>query len=534
MPNLIFKGHLKTKHRTDVDFVANTHKNYLRQILIFIKTETIMNLKQWALILITSILITGCNNAGGSASNIKTLKLNNSSEPNQTLHKSTVTMTATMNTVWSVDGFPEDVARSQLHDLGWHLITITVTKVDNNTQSTPVGGLQYIIGDNSKQQHIEIEDINCNNAVFSKYGDSCSAYFRMDYARDLNDLSSVPFSNIEIATNAYPNIPHTFALNTRVDPKISVLNLRKVSPVESKYFLASELITNPKQYHIVLVQNASINSINIESIINTNSNIFSLVTRNDGITDDSVYGKYKQCLIANNTESSTSTTLNELNDSCLLIYRSSNVGTKTIESSTVTLGSNAITKFPEKDSTVDLSQSYLVTCATNDIPDLNNAQAMCSNYAQKNGLKLNINTTKVGSITLSSDQKTCSVDITANFHTINPIYYTCADVFTERPVATCRDSTDTIWLRFVNTTNGPHWASITQHDKTCSAVLSVSGRCKPNANCTPKDKEFTSTCNGDSNSSNTFTRPASSRGGEKVEQGSRSCGNQTWNSTFIN
>lgn len=477
---------------------------------------------------ILSILIIGCNNAGSTG----TVNKPNLSTNNLKLHNSSLLTSTnqTMDTQWTVDGKSGITLNSQLHDLGWHLLTISVSKIGSNTQSTPVGGLQYVLQDQSRGQKIDFQDISCTNAIFSKVGDSCSTYFRLDYNHMPEDINPINF-NVEIGTNSYPNIPNTLSFNSKIEPKISTINIRSIESIESRYLASSTLTTNSRHYHIILVQNASYNPITIANITSTNNTIFHIVDRVTGDNNDPIYGQYPECSLNNNTNLQQVNTLNSINDSCLLIYKSTDSGTSTLETSAITISHSAVEDFPTINNIIKLNEAYWVTCENALKPALDTAHNLCNNYAANNNLNLDTGTVNFNPVELSTDQSTCSMNTSANFYTVNPIYHTCDGVFSDVPQFSCIDKDPNV-SRFFIVINAVHWGPVTQNSTSCSAAPFITVQCRNDANCTPKGTPVEVTCRNTKDPEFVY-RSASQRGGERVEHGSRVCGTSSWPSTFI-
>lgn len=445
----------------------------------------------------------GCNNAGSSnsASNINSATSVTKPVTSASVGFSGEAPEQTMNTVWTIDNASINIAQSQLKDLGWHLITVSVTKTDERTKTTPVNGLKAIIYPKPPFDHgqrVEIKDINCDSAIFSKVGDSCSAYFKFDYDHISNESNNLAIDfPVEIGSNSYPQIPGTVSLNSKVNPSSIVSDIRLIDPIESSYYNGNVIITNPKSYHIAIIQNGLYNPINIASIATSYNPVFTLINRTTNDDNDPIYGKYNECSGTSNQTLHQVNTLTNLNDACLLIYTAAESSSSAQEKLLVTPSTNANSSFPEQTFTV--IQEYTPICNNANEPTIATADSLCSSYASQNSLYVDAGTVNFGPISHSDDGNICSMNAQANFYKIAPLIYSCDGV--DVPVFNIS----------TNKCNGatPTWGPIKLSGTSCVRT-SLPAPCFATS------------------------RPARVvGGGEHIQEGSKVCGTPSWQSTFI-
>ena len=247
-----------------------------------------INLKYSYILLLC--LLTACENKMGSTTNDGKL----GTKVNSFINK------PRMNIDWTIDGSPANGSGGQLlQDQGWHLITMTVADAESKTEPVEVKGILsavYPKPDKDVGQEIPIVDVNCKDAIFSKVGDSCSAYARLAFDETKAGLNKVPF-NIQMAPAG--NITALLSFSTAVRQDISIGNIRPVLPSESKYYTGSTIISNKLSYRILLVQNNSHFPFSLTTL-NQTSSTFDLMHRTSNSESDPIYGKYPECSLTTN------------------------------------------------------------------------------------------------------------------------------------------------------------------------------------------------------------------------------------------
>ena len=287
-----------------------------------------------------SIMLAACNSGTGNSS-----EQINSQIKLKLLKKDNIDK---MDINWTVDNnVKSDELNSSLKDMGWHIITMTVSSIDEKTQPTPVQGLLmgiYPTPPINLGQKILTQDINCANAVFSKVGDSCSAYFKLDY--DTSKGSGIPVQ-FPIQMTAKGDISAVLSFTSTLNSNNSIVDYRKVNNFESQYYSGSMVASNPNAYQILLVQNGSSFPIDLTKIPTPSNPIFSIMHRTTPInSNDPYYGTVAECSLVSNPNIGQVNVLSNLNDSCIIIYKAAPSSLNTKETDSIEIGSNASNFFP--------------------------------------------------------------------------------------------------------------------------------------------------------------------------------------------
>jgi hypothetical protein len=253
-----------------------------------------------------------------------------------------------MNIEWSLDGSNGDSKGFSkgynLHDIVWHLMTLTV-KNQTVPLATPVAvkGLQYEFRPKPHDQRgekIEVVDINCDKAYFSKNGDSCSVYVRLSYDMTTG-TTDTPSMSVQFATKAYPDLSATFQLNTKPLFSVSQADYRNILPIETKYYSGSNVAANPAQYQMLNIKNVATLPVTITSIGNLTNPTFTLMHRSTDKDNDPYYGAYNECAISAKPDIKQVNQLPSMSDECILVYKASSVSTQIIQKNSIFLETDA-------------------------------------------------------------------------------------------------------------------------------------------------------------------------------------------------
>lgn len=302
-----------------------------------------LNIFKLQLVTFLALVLLGCqdNNTVGSANTGK----NNS---NYHAKMNGNPPSYTMDTDWVIDnGVYKDSLGNTLKDMGWHLATLRVTRTNNDNQPIPVQGIDAVIYPKptvNVGQKIEIQDINCDNAIFQKVGDSCSIYFKLSY-----DLSKGTKDTVYFPIQMYPkNIDMAGAIAFRpgIWPSLSIGNYRAVSPIETQYYAGSKIASYRLSYQIILMQNGSLSPISISMLQSPINPAFSVIHRTESSNDDPYYAGLSECALSDNPNLKQVNHLDKLTDSCILIYKAQDTSTRELESATIKIATNANYFFP--------------------------------------------------------------------------------------------------------------------------------------------------------------------------------------------
>lgn len=310
----------------------------------------LLKFDKWLLsfcLFITSVMISSCNNNLGRGEN--------STPSNEKLLKSSQAPQMTMNMKWYIDGAeaPQG-ANPSLKDTLWHLVTMTVSYTDETTKPTAVEGLFAAIYPKPAVdvgQKIEVQDINCKTAIFSKVGDSCSAYFRLTYDTT-KTVDRVVFPvEIEPDSNIMPGL---LSFTTSYYPDMSEGIYRAVSKLEDKYYSGSQISGNRNNYSILLMQNGNLKPIKITTLDTPANPVFTIIHRT-ALGNDPYYGSWAECSLRDNASLNQVSHLDKQGDTCLVIYKASSSGTRTQESDVIKVATDAIAFTP-----ADANKFYLI------------------------------------------------------------------------------------------------------------------------------------------------------------------------------
>jgi hypothetical protein len=255
---------------------------------------------------------------------------------------------------WTVDGkelnsdIPPPSNAPSLSDMGWHILTLAVVNQDTPLATPiPLLGVQsqfYPNPTDNKGESIELIDINCKDAQFSKNGDTCSVYMRVSYNYEKAGIKNPPLMYVQFAPVNYRNLPILYALN--VEPLLdrSQGEYREILPIET--FGGSTVTANRQQYIILQMQNIALEPLNITTISNlTNPNI-TLMHRASAESNDPYYADKGECSLTANSGLNQINRLESFNDACILVYQTITSTTKTVESDVVTLATDAYMTSP--------------------------------------------------------------------------------------------------------------------------------------------------------------------------------------------
>ncbi len=221
-----------------------------------------------------------------------------------------------------------------------------VSEISKSLKATPVGGIIAAIDPKPRDyvgQRIDIEDINCKDAVFSSVDDSCSAYFKLSYNQD-NTNESIVFP-VKIAPNNI-EIPTILSFQVVAKPTWSISNYRMVLEEEAKYYSGSAVASNKNNYKIILIQNGSLKPLNIVKINGLSNPVFYLLHRANDSDNDLFYNNFNECSLVNNSELKQTNHLDKLNDSCILIYSVNKISREPEQTDVINIDTDATYVFP--------------------------------------------------------------------------------------------------------------------------------------------------------------------------------------------
>ena len=265
------------------------------------------------------------------------------------------------NIQWSLDGLPVTTGRD-VHDMAWHLLTMTVDK-KMESKPIPVNGLQYAIYPipiKDRGESVAIEDVNCKTAIFEKVGDSCSAYVRVTYDTSTG-IDNPPVVQVQFAPNSYYSESLNAMLTVSVKPLLTISqgDYRVILPIESKYYVGSALVSNPNQYQLINMKNISLPPLTITQISPIVNPTFTLINRQRADSSDPYYGPFSECSLTANPGLNQVNSLPNLDSECILVYKANNASTQTIETESVSLATDAYITSPWTMNTLELTANYV-------------------------------------------------------------------------------------------------------------------------------------------------------------------------------
>lgn len=248
---------------------------------------------------------------------------------------------------WYVDEHIDDTDLTfYFHDMSWHLITMEVSAVNHYTTPIRVESIVATIYPKplvDVGQRVEVEDINCSIAIFSKVGDKCSFYIKINY-----DTSKVA-ERVDFPVQVYTKgeLPALLAFNASIKPNQSAFSIRPIASIENKYYVGEEILKEKNSYKIVALQNGFLFPILITRLSQPQNKHFSLMNRKDNSDKDPYYGDFAQCSVYNNANLKQINELVALDDFCLLIFKVDTVSGKSFERDIIYIDSNAYNTFPD-------------------------------------------------------------------------------------------------------------------------------------------------------------------------------------------
>lgn len=306
------------------------------------------------LVLGMSVLMSACNS--GQLSSAPSAKNTLSSK----LKSLTSVYAADIDIVWTVDNVvPQNSLNSSLRDMGWHLVTMSVSRVGEGIKPIAVGGLLagiYPTPSPNVGQNIEIQDVNCNSAIFTKAGDSCSAYFRLKYDLNKGTTKAVTFP-IEMAPKS-TDLAAYLTFTAKVDPTISIADYRFANRAENKYYGSEKLAGDKYRYQVQVVENGSLFPVSITTLQIPTNPLFKVVHRVNS-TIDPYYGEQAECSTNENTTLKQIYQLKNLTESCITIYQAATTSTVAKATESLQVTSNASYFFPTWNNKYKLMANYV-------------------------------------------------------------------------------------------------------------------------------------------------------------------------------
>lgn len=300
-------------------------------------------------LIICSMLLFACNNDN---TNYPKRNLKNNSKNNNTVF---------MDLLWVVDnGVPEDRVSSGLHDTAWHLITVSVKRVGEQTKPQKVQGIEGVIYPTPKKnanQKIDIKDINCNTAIFKNVGDSCSVYFKLSYDKSLAYSDKIEFPILLYANNQ--DLPTIMGFTSFIwNNEVTQGNYRAVLPIESQYYTGNKVISDKLSYQIILMQNVTNNPIKINKLDYPQNTSFEVMHRIDNSDSDSYYGNISECSLNLVPEKKIINKLNAMDDYCIIVFKAKRTNDNKEEGDTLSIDTDASYFFPQWGTIYTLKAEY--------------------------------------------------------------------------------------------------------------------------------------------------------------------------------
>lgn len=304
--------------------------------------------------ILLGIAISSCNSNAGSG-------ITTSSTENvmQKINK----LKSGVGIAYTLDGEALNAGTQNWGDMGWHLLTLTLTNPPVPQQSIPVNGISATIGSIDQNpeygESVVVQDINCDKAVFANAGDHCSAYIKVNY--DYQTYNNInPVVSVNIYPNNWQSLPTIIQVQDWIKPAMAIGVYRPVHAFEQQYYSGSQVASNPNQYRILLMQNGLIKPINVTSIaIPSDGQIFQLIHRSIA-GNDPYYGNNSECSVTANSGLNQVSSLRTTNASCIVVYKATEYTTQADIYDNIYVGSSADSVFPRYAGNYKLHAHYAV------------------------------------------------------------------------------------------------------------------------------------------------------------------------------
>lgn len=256
---------------------------------------------------------------------------------------------------YTLDG--ETQPNLNLNDMGWHLLTLTVTSFTGSPVAVE-GVIASVSAPNGRGQQVKVQDVNCSSAIFSGVGDTCSAYIQISYNYTAYGLTPC-LTNVKVAPGSWPNIASIGTITDNITSQTTYGDYRLIQRFETKYHTGSAVIANPNAYQMVLVQNGSIfSSIDVTTNSLSGSGSIIQIHRTNG-NNDPVYGAWSECALTANAALNQVSTLSPLS-SCILVYQAvPNVSAQSaVGVSNLVINTNATQSYPYNAISYQMQANY--------------------------------------------------------------------------------------------------------------------------------------------------------------------------------
>ncbi len=264
---------------------------------------------------------------------------------------------------WILDGrlaTADDYA--QVKDTAWHLLTINVTSAPQGFESRTIDWFQIKVPSTTYGQAIELQDINCKGAKFTKVGDSCSVHFRQTYNQEkYPQVTSVLFYNIlmglfDVKGEELSSLRYTTSI-TKIDN--SVAEYRAILPIESEYFAGSQVQSNKNLYQILMLQNVKPLAVNLTTLSTPQNPKFTLMHRLSTESTDVYYAGFNECSLVANPTLNQVNRLESTDDKCILVYKVDGTSTNSVEKDVINVATDAKRFYPGYPKIFNLIANYI-------------------------------------------------------------------------------------------------------------------------------------------------------------------------------
>lgn len=316
------------------------------------------------------ILLAGCNsgttgsvNPSASQNNmLSKAAMNNSLSTNAIIaHIQKLKDTSSIGINYTLDGEPLNTQTDNWSDMGWHLLTLTVSSAPPKQAPIPVQGVWATVGSPENPaidgEVVTVQDINCVGAAFSQVGQTCSAYVKVSYDHTTYPTAQ-PIVTVNLAPNNYDNLPIMIQPHDWIKPQTTVGIYRPIHSFEAQYYSGSTVKANPTQYRMLLMQNGSLASISVNNLTPPSNPIFTALHRTTSTNSDPIYGKWSECALTANSGLNQVATLPNLNSSCILVYQAASTSSAPTQTTDLTVGTSASTTFPYNATSYTLDATY--------------------------------------------------------------------------------------------------------------------------------------------------------------------------------
>jgi hypothetical protein len=232
-----------------------------------------------------------------------------------------------MQNVWAWQCSYDKRRLETLTDMNWHVVMVKASKKDDLKRK--ISSISVETTDSGTEKSLaeaEIVDLTCNNATFTKLGDSCKYKLRMKYKAEYPEDQPIEATVNTSLKDVYGT--ESGLCNEKPDGEQIQFNFRKndfISLVrfaepEEYIFYPALRPSGDQEYAVLVVENGYSREIKLTGIKKVNASWLALINKKTDAADP-LYGNSKQCTDKEDKEGDlTVNRLEHAGDSCILVY----------------------------------------------------------------------------------------------------------------------------------------------------------------------------------------------------------------------